>query len=80
MAVGFLFVLTYNFLEKVCCQNNLVSQTDVVENQCLRLPTKFIVERLWLIAGLSQSQTDWNLGLGGAAPIGCIQYQGRHTG
>ena len=22
----------------------------IVENQCLRLPTKFIVERLWLMA------------------------------
>ena len=30
--------------------------------------------------GLSYSQIDWNLGLGGAAHLGCIQNQSRDTG
>jgi hypothetical protein len=76
----FLLVLTKHFWGKVCCQNMLVSQTDMVENQCLRLQTKFTVERVWLKSGMSHSQIDLNLGLGRAAHLGCIQYQSRHTG
>ena len=48
---------------------------DLEENQCLRLPTK-LMQSVLLMACLSQSLIDWNLGLGGAAPLGCIQYPG----
>ena len=40
MAVVFLFVLTYNFSGNVCCQNILVSQTDVVENTVFEAPNQ----------------------------------------